>query len=133
MTATTLKDFPRLYCDTWQAVIAGSIGCDALSRFFNLPCHMIHADGSHETLSAATDLIAFNEQRRAAFLQASVTTARLAGSDLTTQGSHVALITANWELLRGNGTLERSWRHHYTMIRPAESWVILVSTFQPGA
>ncbi len=133
MDGTTLKDFPTLYCDTWQAVIEGKKGCEALNPYFHLPCHMILTDGQPRDISTETDLIAFNEQRRAAFLGGGVTQARLCGSDLTTQGAHTALITANWELLRADGSLERSWRHFYTMIRPAKSWVIVVSAFRSGS
>jgi hypothetical protein len=133
MEGTTLKDFPKLYRDTWQGVIDGSFGCEELNRFFHIPCHMILTDGQPVDITTATDLLAFNEQRRAAFLAGGVATARLCGSDLTTQGSHTALITANWELLRADGSLERSWRHFYTMIRPAKSWVIVVSAFRSGS
>ena len=133
MDGTTLKDFPTLYLDAWQGVLEGAHGCDALSPFFHLPCHMILSDGQPLDIASETDLIAFNEQRRATFLGAGVTRARLCGSDLTTQGAHTALITANWELLRDDGSLERSWRHFYTMIRPAKSWVIVVSAFRAGS
>ncbi len=133
MIGTTLKDFPNLYRDTWQAIIEGAVGCEELNKFFHLPCHMILADGTPVDIATPSDLVAFNEQRRAEFLRGGVTVARLCGSDLTTQGSHTALITANWELLRADGTLERSWRHFYTMIRPDKSWVIVVSAFRAGS
>ena len=133
MIGTTLKDFPRLYRDAWQSIIEGSVGCEELNQFFHLPCHMILADGKPVDISASSKLVEFNEQRRAVFLRGGVTEARLCGSDLTTQGSHTALITANWELLRSDGTLERSWRHFYTMIRPENSWVIVVSAFRSGS
>lgn len=133
MDGTTLKDFPTLYRDTWQSIIEGSVGCEALNQFFHMPCHMIMSDGQPLDITSTTDLVTFNEQRRAEFLDAGVTQARLCGSDLTTQGSNTALITANWELLRSDGSLERSWRHFYTMIRPAKSWVIVVSAFRTGS
>jgi hypothetical protein len=48
-------------------------------------------------------------------------------------GTASALIVANWELQRADGTVARVWRHYYNMVQTSVGLKILVSTFSPGS
>ena len=46
----------------------------------------------------------------------------------------LSLAVVNWELICGDGALERSWRHYYTIQHDAGAAPrILVSAFQLGS
>ena len=40
-----------------------------------------------------------------------------------------ALVTVDWELLRGDESVIREWRQSYNLARARRGWQILVSTF----
>ena len=63
------------------------------------------------------------------------------GSDSTTMhdlvvvpiGDRSALATMTWKMLRADGSPIREWRQSYNVVRLAEGWRILVSTFHLGS
>lgn len=44
-------------------------------------------------------------------------------------GGRSVLVTVDWEVLRGDGTVIRGWRQSYSLVRVKGEWLILVSTF----
>jgi hypothetical protein len=44
-----------------------------------------------------------------------------------------ALATVTWKNLRPDGSLARQWRQSYNVVRFAEGWRILATTFHVGA
>ncbi len=123
------------YRETWEAVIRGTAPVGDLDRFFNVPCLMVSLDGAMTHYTSRSDVTAFNLSRLDAFRAGGVHFATLRAVDVVSQGPHVTLAIVNWELLREDGSLERAWRHYYTILEPADAGgaTIIVSGFQTGS
>lgn len=121
------------YRATWEQVIRDHAPVTKLDRFFNLPCLMVSLDGEPELYQSRDRITAFNRSRLDAFRAGGVQNAALRGVDMTNQGPHLTLAVVNWELTRADGSLERAWRHYYTILERADAPTIMVSAFQTGA
>ena len=128
-----VADFLDSYRSTWEAVILAQRPLDDLTGFFRAPCFMVGLDGVTTLYDTPEAIREFNETRLTAFRAGKVAQCRFRGIDQTSQGPHVTLATANWELLRADGSIERAWRHYYTLLRSDAQLQILVSAFQTGA
>lgn len=132
-TLNEVRDFIEAYRRTWEAVINGAERVDALAHFFNVPCTMLSAGGVLSHFSDVGQIRAFNQSRLAAFTEGGAAKAVLRGVDISTLGDHAALVLVNWELYRSDGSMERAWRHYYSVVRTEADWKILLSTFQIGS
>lgn len=128
-----IYDFVEFYRATWEGVMSGRDEVEDLTPFFHIPCLMVGADGALNETRSEAEALAFNVSRRDAFKAGNATIARLRGVDVQSQGQHVALATVNWELTRPDQSMERAWRHYYTIRMMDGSPKILVSTFQTGS
>lgn len=126
-------DFVETYRAAWEGVMSGREDVEILTPFFHIPCLMIGANGALNESRSEAEVLAFNVSRRDAFKAGNATIAQLRGVDVQSQGQHVALATVNWELKRSDQSIERAWRHYYTIRVVEGSPKILVSTFQTGA
>ena len=111
----------------------GTDSVDSLTAFFNIPCVMLDAKGGISTYQDPEQIRKFNDSRREAFEAGGAVKANLRGMDATTLGLYAAQITVNWELCRFDGSIERAWRHYYTVAKSENTWKILVSAFQVGS
>ena len=130
---TEIHQLIERYRATWEGVIRGDLPLAALDGFFHIPCFMVSIDGAMTLYAQSADIRAFNQSRLDAFRGGGVRNAMLRGVDLQSQGPHVALATVNWELSRADGSLERAWRHYYTVLTGAGAPAFVVSAFQTGA
>lgn len=129
----TPREFVERYRSAWEQVMSGSSGIASMTRFFNVPCLMIGAEGSISQYSTPESIQSFNQSRLEAFNAGGATKARLRGCDVTTLGSYCALAVVNWELCRTDGSVERAWRHYYNLLRGPDGWRIVLSAFQVGS
>ena len=130
---TDLAAFIEDYRKSWEDVMNDRRDVDVLTPFFHVPCLMFGADGTMTQYQSEAEIVAFNESRRDSFKAGNATLAELRGVDTQSLGQHLALAIVNWELKRSDGSLERSWRHYYTIRRSGDDAAILVSTFQAGS
>ncbi len=123
------------YRATWEAVIRGETALADLDRFFNVPCFMVSLDGQMTLYAAREDITAFNQSRLDAFRAGGVRHASLRAVDVLSQGPCLHLAMVNWELTRDDGSLERAWRHYYTILDGADGAApaIVISAFQTGS
>ena len=121
------------YRSCWESVIRGEQNLSALDRFFNVPCFMVSIDGSMKLYTSQSEVTEFNQSRLDAFVGGGVRNASLRAVDVQSQGQHLYLATVNWELTREDGSLERAWRHYYTILAGLPSPTIVVSAFQMGS
>jgi len=131
----SIEKFVEAYRSCWEATISGSNPLSELSRFFNTPCFMVSATGEMDLYATESEVEKFNFSRLVAFRDGGVQHANLRAVDVQSQGPHVSLATVNWELVRKDGSLERAWRHYYTILNetPDGSPKIAVSAFQLGS
>lgn len=125
--------FLNAYRDTWSRVITGGGTVDEFDEFFDLPCLMVLTDGTVLNVTTPEALRAFNDERRDSFQGADAAVASLDDIVITDSGGHTAFTSVRWHLHRLDGSLERVWRHAYTLRRTDDGWRILVSAFQSGA
>ena len=104
------------YSQCWTAVVRGDEPLAALDRYFNVPCFMVSLEGVMTPYATQAQITAFNQTRLDAFRAGDVHTASLRAVDVLSQGPHVDLAIVNWELTRADGSLERAWRHYYTIL-----------------
>ena len=121
------------YRSCWESVIRGEQNLSALDRFFNVPCFMVSIDGSMKLYTSQSEVTEFNQSRLDAFVGGGVRNASLRAVDVQSPGQHLYLATVNWELTREDGSLERAWRHYYTILAGLPSPTIVVSAFQMGS
>lgn len=123
------------YRATWEQVIRGVAPISELDRYFHLPCLMVSNDGSISEFSGRNSVSQFNQTRLDAFRSGGVYSASLRAVDFQTQGPNLTLATVNWELARRDGSLERAWRHYYTILvgTSDNDPSIIVSAFQTGS
>ena len=123
------------YRATWEGVIRGGAPLADLDRFFNVPCFMVSLDGAMKLYTSRSEVTAFNQGRLDAFRAGGVHNASFRAVDIVSQGPHLSLAIVNWELTRSDGSLERAWRHYYTILAgdPAAAPTIVISAFQTGS
>ncbi|MFY2823357.1 hypothetical protein [Ruegeria sp. MALMAid1280] len=123
------------YRQTWESVIRGDAPLKELDRFFNVPCFMVSLDGQMTLYVSQTEITDFNQTRLDAFRAGGVHNASLRAVDLFSQGPHLSLAVVNWELTREDGSLERAWRHYYTILdnENGVAPTIVISAFQTGS
>lgn len=121
------------YRSCWEHVIRGEQSLSALDGFFNIPCFMVSIDGSMTLYTSQSEVTEFNQSRRDAFVEGHVQNATLRAVDVQSQGQNLHLATVNWELTKADGSLERAWRHYYTILVGTPSPTIVISAFQLGA
>ena len=129
---TQFKDFLEDYRRTWEQVMNAG-GVASLTHFFHIPCFAVGADGAVTFLKSDTEIHSFNQTRLELFRRDKANRAFSRGCDVLTLGTGSALIVANWELQRPDGTVARVWRHFYNMAQTPVGLKILVSTFSPGS
>jgi hypothetical protein len=126
------KDFVEDYRRTWEHVMkVGEVA--SLTPFFNIPYFAVGADGTVTSVKSEAEVRSFNQARLDQFQRDKATRAFTRGCDVLSLGTASALIVANWELQRADGTVARVWRHYYNMVQTPVGLKILVSTFSPGS
>lgn len=128
-----VRQFIEDYRSCWENIIRGDLALSALDGFFNVPCFMVAADGSMKLYTSKSDVTEFNQSRLDAFVGGDVRNASLRAVDVQSQGLHLSLATVNWELTKADGSLERAWRHYYTILAGAPKPTIVISAFQLGS
>jgi len=130
---TDAAHFIEDYRATWEAVMRERSDVQELTRFFHVPCFMISNDGSFSQYNSETSIVEFNRSRYDAFQAGGAAVAKFRGADISSLGPHASTAVVNWELLRPDQTIERAWRHYYTIRRLEDGNKILVSAFQTGS
>ena len=113
---TEYQNFLEDYRRTWESVMnAGDV--TPMTRFFHVPYFAVGPDGTVTLVKSEAEIHAFNQVRLDQFQKDKATRAFSRGCDVLTLGAGSALIVANWELQRTDGTVARVWRHFYNMAR----------------
>jgi hypothetical protein len=119
--------FGRQYNEAWK------FDGDEISRLYCVPTVTVRGDGSIHCLQSREEL--------ARFFQGVLDNYKSQGHAGTTMhdlvvvriGDSSALATMTWKMLRADGSSIRRWRQSYNVVRLAEGWRILVSTFHLGS
>jgi hypothetical protein len=107
--------------------------CDQIAKLYCVPSITMRGDGSIHCLQSRDEI--------ARFFQGVVDTYRREGAVGGTPhdvvavslGERSALATVTWKNLRPDGGVARQWRQSYNVVRFAEGWRILATTFHLSA
>ena len=118
---------------SWEHVYASRGEVDRLVPFFLIPCTIVSADGTVSHLCDIREVQSFLQERLESFLQGGVVSARVWGVEELALAENAALVMVNWELRRNDHSIERAYRICYNLVRVANDWKILLSTYQGGS
>ena len=99
-----------------------------IAAFYHTPTITLRADGSIHCLQSTDMLEKFFQRVADGYAAEGYRASRFRIVDVTPIGALSALVTLDWDLLRGDGSLIRSWRQSYNIVRTEGVWRIVVST-----
>jgi len=106
---------------------------DQIAQLYCVPTVTMRGDGSIHCFQSREEI--------ARFFQGVVDTYRGEGAiggtmhdlEVIAMGERGAFATVTWKNLRPDGSLARQWRQSYNVVRFAEGWRILATTFHVSA
>lgn len=102
---------------------------EAFTSRFQVPFVTIRGDGSVHYLQSHGEVRRFFEAVAAAWRQEGYERFTTANFEATPLGKFSSLVTFDWEMLRKDGSLVKTWRQSYQLIDVRSEWKVLVSTF----
>ena len=100
-----------------------------IARLYHAPCVTMRGDGSIHSFQSPEELTRFFQGVADSYRKDGYRTGRFSNLDVVPIGAKSALVTVDWELLRGDESVIRKWRQSYNLVRVGSGWQILVSTF----
>jgi ketosteroid isomerase-like protein len=127
MDTQRLEGEVRAFLESYNKAFA-SIDGARIAALYHSPCVTLRGDGSIHCLSS-NDLAAFFQNVADTYHREGYRDGRFKMLDVVPIGGRSALVTVDWGLLRGDGSVIRGWRQSYNLVRVNGTWQILVSTF----
>jgi hypothetical protein len=127
MDTQRLEGEVRAFLESYNKTFA-SIDGARIAALYHSPCVTLRGDGSIHCLSS-NDLAAFFQNVADTYHREGYRDGRFKILEVVPIGGRSVLVTVDWELLRGDGTVIRGWRQSYNLVRVKGAWQILVSTF----
>ena len=127
MDAQRLDDEVRTFLESYNKAFASIDGARIAALYYS-PCVTLRGDGSIHCLTSH-DLAAFFQNVADTYHREGYRDGRFKILQVVPIGGRSALVTVDWELLRGDGSVIRGWRQSYNLVRVKAAWQILVSTF----
>ena len=127
MDVKRLEDEVRSFLESYNKAFA-SIDGARIAALYHSPCVTLRGDGSIHSLTS-DDLGTFFQNVTDTYYREGYRDGRFKILQVVPIGGRSALVTVDWELLRGDGSVIRGWRQSYNLVRVKAAWQILVSTF----
>ena len=127
MDTQRLDDEVRTFLESYNKAFASIDGVRIAALYYS-PCVTLRGDGSIHCLTSG-DLAAFFQNVADTYHREGYRDGRFKILQVVPIGERSALVTVEWELLRGDGSVIRGWRQSYNLVRVKGGWQILVSTF----
>jgi uncharacterized NTF2-like protein DUF6841 len=130
MSAHRLDSEVHTFLEGYNRAFASVEGA-RIAAFWHSPCVTMRGDGSIHCLTS-NDLPAFLQNVADTYYREGYRDGRFKILQVVPIGGRGAVVTVDWELLRGDGSVIRGWRQSYNLVRVEAGWQILVSTFHVG-
>jgi hypothetical protein len=127
MDVQRLDNEVRTFLESYNKAFA-SIDGARIAALYHSPCVTLRGDGSIHCLTTG-DLAAFFQNVADTYHREGYRDGRFKILQVAPLGERSALVTVDWELLRGDGSVIRGWTQSYNLVRVNAGWQILVSTF----
>jgi hypothetical protein len=106
---------------------------DQIAALYCVPTITMRGDGSIHCFQSRQELARFFQGVANTYQSEGVTAGTMHDPEVVLIGERSALATVTWKNLRADGSVARQWRQSYNVVRFAEGWRILVSTFHLSA
>jgi hypothetical protein len=106
---------------------AESMDAEALASMHHAPCIKVHGDGRIECLLTHDMVRAFFEELGGKYAERDHGHSRWGDLLETPLGSAAVLASITWEQFRKDGSLYRSFRRSYNLVRVGGDWKILTA------
>jgi hypothetical protein len=127
MDAQRLDDEVHRFLESYDKAWA-SLDGSRIAALYHSPCVTLRGDGSIHCLTS-NDLAAFFQNVAETYHREGWRDARFNILQIGPIGGRSALVTVDFELLRGDGSVIRGWRQSYNLALVEAGWRILVATF----
>ena len=128
MSSKAIENVVRHFFEDYRAAFDAVDGA-RIAALYHAPTITMRADGSIHCLESSDALAEFFQRVAERYVAEGYRASRFRIVDLTPIGTASALATLDWELLREDGSLIRSWRQSYNIVRVDDAWRIILSTF----
>ena len=136
MADSTLTAEVRAFFDKYNDAFA-SLDGKAIAACYHAPMLTMRGDGSIHCLASKEEVATFFQGVVDGYAkEGGGRPSGLSDLEVTGLGGKSVLATMQWDMLNADGSVIRSWRQSYNLVRVSKEWRILVSTFhvpQPGA
>jgi len=95
---------------------------------YHAPTVTMRGDGSIHCLASTDELVRFFQGVVDGYAKEGLGGGRFSNLHVMPIGDRSALATLDWDMLRADGAVIRSWRQSYNLVRVGSAWRILVST-----
>jgi hypothetical protein len=127
MNVQALENEVRSFLESYKKAFS-SIDGGRIAGLYHSPCVTLRGDGSIHCLGSS-DLASFFQGVADTYYREGYRDSRFKILQVVPIGGRSALVTVDWELLRGDASVIRTWRQSYNLVRVGVGWQILVSTF----
>lgn len=128
MSDSSLAAEVRAFFDQYNEAFASFDG-KRIAALYYMPTVTMRGDGSIHCLQSSEDLASFFQGVVDTYRKDGYSDGNFKNFEALAIGGLSALATMDWELLRQDGSVIKSWRQSYNVVRTPEGWRILVSTF----
>ena len=106
---------------------------DQIAELYCVPSITMRGDGSIHCFQSREEIARFFQGVADTYQSEGATAGTMHDPEVVLIGERSALATVTWKNLRDDGSVARQWRQSYNVVRFAEGWRILVSTFHLSA
>ena len=119
----TINQFFQDYSAAFEAADGAQI-----SSFYHVPCMTVRLDGSFHQFQSKGELADFFGNVARGYIGEGMRSGRPQSLETHKLGSASVLVTINWVIKREDGSVIRSWRQTYNLLRQGDGWAILLAT-----
>ena len=119
--------FGRRYTEAWK------FDGDEIAKLYCIPTVTVRGDGSIHCLQSHEELAQFFQGVLDTYKSQGLASSTMHDLMVVSIGDRSALASMTWKALHTDGNLIRQWQQSYNVVRIAEGWRILVSTFHLSA
>jgi len=119
-----VSTFLNQYLETF-----GTYDGDQIASLYCVPTITMRGDGSIHCFQSRDEIARFFPGVADTYQGEGATSGTMHDFEVVPIGERSALATVTWKNLRPDGSVARQWRQSYNVVRFAEGWRILATTF----
>ena len=119
-----VSTFLNQYLETF-----GTYDGDQIASLYCVPTITMRGDGSIHCFQSRDEIARFFQGVADTYQGEGATSGTMHDFEVVPIGERSALATVTWKNLRPDGSVARQWRQSYNVVRFAEGWRILATTF----